>query len=217
MPLVDIRDLTFSYVENNIILSSLTFELDAGQCLLVVGDNGSGKTTLGHLLAGLLKPTNGTVRISQEDPFEVSVRKRCRLTSCMGQVSHLSVITSSIAAELGSFARQISFHEAEQRYLEWAKQHALPLDLSLNPRDLTTPELWRLVLGFYGIILTPTLLVIDEVFCASNERQQRCLADLLNRRREQRLSTIVFYQRILPLTFDRIATLLDSQLSLTKT
>ena len=198
MPFVDIHDLTFSYDETSTVLSSLDCEVGEGQSLLVVGDNGSGKTTLGHLLAGLLTPTNGTVRISGKNPVEVAVRERCRLTSYMGQVSHLSVVTSSIGAELRSFSRQASFHETEQHYLDWAKRHALPTDMSLNPRDLTTPDLWRLVLGFYGIILQPTLLVVDEVFCPSNKKQQGCLADLLNRRREQRLPTIVFYQRVLP-------------------
>jgi len=215
MDLVEINQVTFSYDLKTDVLSAISFAVAAGQSLLVVGDNGSGKTTLGHLLAGLSRPTKGTIRIDGKSPAEVQVPKRCHLTSYMGQVSHLSVLTSSIGEEVHSFCRRSDYRSSEQDYLGWARRHSLPTDLNQNPRDLTTPDLWRLILGLYAIILQPVLLVIDEVFCPG--RQEACVADVLNRRKQLGKATVLCYQRQLPLPFDAVATLDNSTLRFSKT
>ena len=130
----------------------------------------------------------------------------------MGQVSHISVLKSSISGELHSFSRKSDPMTTEKNYKEWAQKHALPSDLDINPRDLTIPDLWRLVLGFYAVILQPTLLVVDEIFCAGNKQQQDCMRDVLERRKLQKMATVVLYQRSLPLSFDTIVTLSNNRI-----
>jgi energy-coupling factor transport system ATP-binding protein len=49
------------------ILDVPAFCLDAGKCTAICGHNGSGKTTLGKLIAGLLRPTRGSVLFDGED------------------------------------------------------------------------------------------------------------------------------------------------------
>lgn len=61
-PAVDIVDLTRSYGDL-LALAPLHLEVPRGQALGVVGHNGSGKSTLLQLIAGLLEPTEGSVRI----------------------------------------------------------------------------------------------------------------------------------------------------------
>jgi heme exporter protein A len=50
------------------VFEPVTFDLDAGSLLLVTGSNGCGKTTMLRVLAGLLDPTEGTIRC-QEQPL----------------------------------------------------------------------------------------------------------------------------------------------------
>lgn len=217
MPLMEIQDLTFSYDGTPNVLSEIDVVMAEGQNLLIVGDNGSGKTTLGRLLAGLAKPTKGTVTIAGQTPSEVTISKRYRLVSYMGQVSHLSVLTSSIAGELASFSHETNPAAVEQAYKKWAVRHSLPINTNVNPRDLTTPDLWRLVLGLYAVILQPTLLVVDEVFCPGSKKQQDCARDVLERRKRQGKATIFLYQRSLPLLFDATGKLNNSRLTLAPT
>lgn len=213
MPLVEIQDLTFSYEGTCDILSEIGFTMEEGQSLLIVGDNGSGKTTLGRLMAGLIKPTKGRITIAGTKPSEVEVGARCRLVSYMGQVSHLSVLTSSIFDELLSFSHESEPMAAEDAYKDWARKHSLPEDTGINPRDLTTPDLWRLVVGLYAFVLQPALLVVDEVFCAGSKQQQDCARDVLEFRKRQKRATVFLYQRNLPLSFDAVVLLNNSQIS----
>ena len=67
---VDARDVTRRYGEGATAVDALrgvSLEVESGQLVAVMGPSGSGKSTLMHILAGLDKPTSGTVTISGEE------------------------------------------------------------------------------------------------------------------------------------------------------
>src|SRR5262249_14371199 len=59
------RKLSFSYASRP-LLRNLSFELRAGELVLIEGENGSGKTTLLLLLAGVLDPESGSVELGDD-------------------------------------------------------------------------------------------------------------------------------------------------------
>jgi energy-coupling factor transporter ATP-binding protein EcfA2 len=61
-PIVELRDVTAGY-GSTMVLRSLDLTLHAGEFTALVGDNGAGKSTLARVLAGLLKPRRGEVRL----------------------------------------------------------------------------------------------------------------------------------------------------------
>ena len=60
MSQLTIRDLSLGY-DGHAILSGLSFQVDAGDYLCIVGENGAGKSTLIKTLLGLQKPLGGTI------------------------------------------------------------------------------------------------------------------------------------------------------------
>ena len=62
-----------------VILSNIRFEINPGDALAILGASGSGKTTLLTLLAGLDRPTSGTVYIDGIDLFSLSEDERAKL------------------------------------------------------------------------------------------------------------------------------------------
>ena len=66
-PIIHCQQLTHVY-SGKAALSNVSFELDAGEPVGLVGSNGAGKTTLLSILSGFLRPTSGTVRLFGQPP-----------------------------------------------------------------------------------------------------------------------------------------------------
>ena len=62
-PLINFRDVEFSYSPDRPVLSGCNFRLELGQRIALIGANGTGKTTLLHLIVGLVRPSAGSIEI----------------------------------------------------------------------------------------------------------------------------------------------------------
>ncbi|MFF8280871.1 ABC transporter ATP-binding protein [Streptomyces lateritius] len=62
-PLIDVREVSKAYDEGPAVLDRLTLTVRAGEALAVLGPSGSGKSTLLNLIAGLDRPTTGSVTV----------------------------------------------------------------------------------------------------------------------------------------------------------
>lgn len=63
---IEVNHLKFGYDENNLLYNDLSFTIQRGEKILIVGENGIGKTTLLKLIMGSLKPIDGEVKINDK-------------------------------------------------------------------------------------------------------------------------------------------------------
>ena len=59
--LLEVKELSFGYTPEKILFKDISFTLEKGECLAIIGKNGTGKSTLLNNIAGELKPLHGTV------------------------------------------------------------------------------------------------------------------------------------------------------------
>jgi putative ABC transport system ATP-binding protein len=83
MPILEITDLLKRYVapdgSSTTVVDVPTFAMDAGQQVALQGSSGCGKTTFLNLIAGILRPDNGTIRFNERDTRALSEAGRDRL------------------------------------------------------------------------------------------------------------------------------------------
>jgi cobalt/nickel transport system ATP-binding protein len=81
--IINLKNISFSYSADKLILDHLSFQLHSGDRVGLVGPNGSGKTTLFHIIMGLLRPSSGKIELfdkpaNEEKDFR-EVRKKIGL------------------------------------------------------------------------------------------------------------------------------------------
>ncbi|MEF9877727.1 MAG: ABC transporter ATP-binding protein, partial [Gordonibacter sp.] len=135
-----VEDIRFSYHARREVLKGVTFCLEKGEILCLLGSNGTGKTTLLRCLLGFSKPQHGSVSIDGRDVSAMRVGKRARYLAyvpqsselafpyqakevvLMGRVSHLAVGAAHAAADkqaaLDAMERLQIAHLASRRYQE---------------------------------------------------------------------------------------------------
>lgn len=87
MAILEVKDLCFSYGRHEVI-DRLSFQMNEGEFVCILGKNGCGKTTLLQAILGLLRPKSGTVLLYGEDIRKLSERELAKKVAYIPQ-SHV--------------------------------------------------------------------------------------------------------------------------------
>jgi len=177
------------------VLSDVSFELEPGQGMSIVGPSGSGKSTLLYILGTLESPSDGRVSLGGRDPFSMGELELARFrNSEIGFVfqdhcllPQLTVLENVLAPTLVSRPHQ----EREQRARELLGRVGLGERLDHLPAQLSGGEKQRTALA-RALILDPALLLCDEPTGNLDRRSAESVGELLLEvHREQQTILIV--------------------------
>jgi ATP-binding cassette subfamily B protein len=215
---VELRNVSFRYGGSDAppILENLTFTVEPGETVAIVGRSGSGKTTLIKLLAGLYEPTGGTIAFDGYEMRTLDYRSLRRQIGFVLQENHL--FNDSLSANIGfgdegvdteklvRAARAANAHEFIQR---------LPLGYDTRVGEsglrLSGGQQQRVAIA-RALYHAPPILLFDEATSALDAESERAvkqsLDDVLSGRTSfviaHRLSTIRDADRILVLERGRL-------------
>ena len=146
------------------ILHDIDFRLQPRQSTAIVGASGSGKSTLLALIAGLDKPTSGTVRIAGDDIFALDEDQRAGLRArklgfvfqSFQLLAHLSAL-ENVMLPLELLGRP----DARERAMSMLQRVGLGERLNRYPRTLSGGEQQRVALA-RAFVVEPAVLLADE-------------------------------------------------------
>ncbi|MDQ3502582.1 MAG: ABC transporter ATP-binding protein [Actinomycetota bacterium] len=169
-PVLDVRDLSVCFGGEVAALGGVSFELDRGESLAVVGETGSGKSTLALCLAGLVQPPDarGSVRVAGQELIGAdaetlrSLRYSTVALALQGAPFHPVMSVLDQVAEPLRKHRGIARGPARERARELAAEVLLdPALLDRFPHQLSGGERRRATLAMV-LALDPELVVLDE-------------------------------------------------------
>lgn len=161
--------------------------LAAGECLALFGPNGAGKTTLLRLMAGLLKPTSGSVRV-----HDLDVRRDARARAGIGFISHQSMLYAPLTAvENVEFAARLHGVPAPGVAARTALESMRVLDHAAAPVRTLSRGLQQRVSIARAIVHGPSVLVLDEPYAGLDEAAAAALTALLESLRAHGATLIV--------------------------
>lgn len=177
---LDIRGLWTGYGQRP-ALKDITFQVDAGEVLGIIGPNGSGKTTLLKSILGLVRPWQGEVRVLGKPAAEQK-----KMMGYMPQVEQVDwdfPVTVADVALMGRYARRGPFRRTNKEDREAAGQ-ALRQTGMYELRDNLIGELSggqrRRALLARALANQPQLLLMDEPMAGLDATAQHQLLDLLD-------------------------------------
>lgn len=185
LPVVELTRVTREFMRRKhkfFAVNNVSFVLNSGDFVVIVGKSGNGKSTLLNLIAGLLKPTHGSVKVCGEEISEhtFSDVKMSRLRACdIGFVTQsqtllqnltvhdnilLPVQIAASTCEVSKSAEsksEVSEDSNETRALELCKQLHIEDLLWCYPSELSGGEMRRVMI-VRALINNPKLLILDE-------------------------------------------------------
>jgi len=197
-PIVVVRDLYKEFHRDAItipVLMGINLDLYAGDYMALMGPSGSGKSTLLNLVAGLDRPSSGTVVVVGQDLANTSegelARWRSRHIGFIFQLYNLiPVLTAYENVELPLTLTRLSRRERDEHVRAALELVGLSDRLDHYPRQLSGGQEQRVSIA-RAIATDPTLLVADEPTGDLDGKSAGEVLDLMQRLNEEFEKTII--------------------------
>nr|WP_276509145.1 peptidase domain-containing ABC transporter [Sphingomonas naasensis] len=181
---IECRNLAFRYAYGEpLVFAGLSFRIEPGECVAIVGASGSGKSTLAKLLTGLYRPTGGEALIDGR-PLEHWSNRSLR-----SQISYVSQDDQLLA---GSIAENIAFFDER---IDMTRVHECARLACINDEIAAMPMGYESLVGDMGSSLSggqkqrvliaralyrrPRILVLDEATAHLDTANERAIAQAM--------------------------------------
>ena len=198
MALIELRDVTKSYKRDAIeipVLDRVSISVPEGDFLGLMGPSGSGKSTLLNLLAGIDRPTRGSIRIGDTEISSLSERAlagwRARHIGFIFQLYNLiPVLTAFENVELPLLLTSLSKKQRREHVMTALGIVGLGDREKHYPRQLSGGQEQRVAIA-RAIVTDPTLLLADEPTGDLDAKSAGEVLTLLQRLNQEFKKTIV--------------------------
>ena len=155
-------------------LRDVSFSVERGACLAMLGRNGAGKTTLLKILAGLSSPARGTVAIFGKPPRDGEARR------AIGVLGHGIAVYDELSAfeNLRLFGELYGLADPRKAAAEWLERTGLERARDGLVREFSRGMRQRLAVA-RAFLHSPRVLLLDEPFTALDDRAIAVLQTLL--------------------------------------
>lgn len=187
-PKLEVKNLCFKHPYKPVSIQDLSFEIECGEKIAIIGESGIGKTTLACLLARIYAPDSGEILLGGKNIAKIKKGEFERV---------VSLVRDEPALFRGSIRENLSFGEefSEQQIYDVLKKLGLfekvvnlkfGLDQKINDKTTFFSQSEKQLLALARVVLNdPKIIIFDSAFNSMSSRQkkkvfniiQECFAD----------------------------------------
>ncbi len=193
--MVSIRDLYKSFGENQ-VLKGVSFDVEKGQIVSILGSSGSGKTTLLRCIVGLEKADDGQAFVLGKDIWKLSKKQyRKEYVSKIGMVfqgyslfPHMTVLENVINAPIK--VKKEKKETATDRALKLLEMIGLADKANVYPKTLSGGQAQRVAIA-RALCMQPEVLLLDEPTSALDPETTQTISDCIKTLAQSGMTIII--------------------------
>ena len=199
MSVLEVKNLTYCYGGNTLFIndavSDVSFTVESGEIIGIIGHTGSGKSTLVSHLNGLLKPTDGTVLIEEKDIWEnpKEIRKIRSKVGLVFQYPEYQLFEETVFDDIafGPKNMGLSGDELKKRVTEICQIIGIkPEYMEKSPFDLSGGEKRRVAIA--GVMaMRPQIIVFDEPIAGLDPKGRQEVMKIISEYRKATGATVI--------------------------
>ena len=190
--MIELENVCFAYPGQGASVRDLSFTVEQGDFVAIIGANGAGKTTTVRLIDGLLKPTSGHVRIDGKDTAVSGVSERARQIGFLFQNPDRQICKNTVREEILFGLRTVRGDEGEDALNARADEVLREFEFTGDeePFSLSRGERQKVALASI-LAVEPLTLILDEPTTGLDYRECCRIMDMIRRMNEEKNVTVI--------------------------
>ena len=182
MSKLEIKNLSFSYDNEHLVVDDISFAVEKGSFIAVLGHNGSGKSTLAKLIVGLLEKNSGQIFFDDEEMDRKTIKKLQSKTALVFQNPDNQFIGATVEDDIAFGLENKRFpHDKMQDEINRFADSVNMLDyLKKEPSNLSGGQKQRVALAG-ALILRPEILILDEATSMLDPKGKSTVRKIIDR------------------------------------
>ena len=197
---IKFENLSFSYKnQKNPTLNKVNFEINMGDKIGIIGETGSGKTTLLNIIATLVTPSSGFIKINDSDELDPSKEIRKNI----GYVPQTVYLSDNSILSNVSLSNEVSHEEQRQiskilQSLNLSSINNKPIDIfnTIGERGskLSGGQIQRIGIA-RALFRDPSILILDEATNALDNNTEKQILDYLFKKFEDKIIVLCTHKK----------------------
>lgn len=161
--MIEVKNLSYIYQKKDIALDDVSFKINEGEFVSILGHNGSGKSTLSKILVGLLEPTNGNVIINNLELNKENINEIRKKIGIVFQNPDNQFVGVSVKHDVafGMENRNVERNEMLEKIDKYLKLVDMEKFINAEPHTLSGGQKQRVAIA--GILaLNTDIIIFDE-------------------------------------------------------
>ena len=190
--MIRLENVRFSYHDQGPSVQDVSFHVEKGEFVAILGANGAGKTTTVRLIDGLIRPESGRVLINGTDTAVSSVSERARQVGFLFQNPDRQICRNTVREEILFGLRTVCGEEGEDALQ--ARTDEILKDFSFTgdeePFALSRGQRQRVALASI-LAVEPEILILDEPTTGLDYKECCHIMDRIRRMNEEKQVTVI--------------------------